>query len=80
MMHDNMLLQGALPELLPGGPAAGRPRVPLRWPIQAQGQGDGGPLGPHVVMRRSCEVLRRGGALADEAVHGKQFTGRENTF
>ena len=82
MVVDNVLLQGALPEFLSAGPSAGLLRVPVWWPTQTNRQGDGGPLGPHVVKRRSCEALRRGGALADEAVavHGKQFTGRENTF
>ena len=80
VIHD-VLLQGALPELLHAGLAAGGLRVPVWWPIQANRQGDGGPLGPHVVKRGSCKVLRRGRALADKAVHGKQFAGGrgENT-
>ena len=32
-VHD-VLLQGALPELLPAGPAAGRLRVPVWWPTR----------------------------------------------
>ena len=31
------------------------------------------PLGPNVVKRGSCKVLRRGRPFADEAVHGKPF-------
>ena len=48
VVHD-VLLQGSFPELLPAGPAAERLRAPVWWATQANRQGDGGPLGPHVV-------------------------------
>ena len=73
---QDVLLQGTFPELLPAGPTA-RPRVPV-WSTQTNRQGDG-PLDPHVVKRGSCKVLRRGGALADEAVHGRHFA-RQKTL
>ena len=47
VVHD-VLLQGAFPELLSAGLAAGRLRVPVWWPTQTNRQGDSGPLGPHV--------------------------------
>ena len=50
VVHD-VLLQGAFPELLSAGAAAARLRVPVWWPTQVNRQRDGGPLGPHVVVR-----------------------------
>ena len=50
VVHD-VLLPGSFPELLSAGPAAGRLRVSVWWPTQANRQGDGGPLAPHVVDR-----------------------------
>ena len=50
VVHD-VVLQGSFPELLSAGLAAGRLRVPVWRPTQANRQGDGGPLGPHVVER-----------------------------
>ena len=46
MAVQDVVLQGAFPELLPAGPTAGRLRVPVWWPTQANRQGDGCPLGP----------------------------------
>ena len=75
-VHD-VLLQGAFPELLSAGPAAGRLRVPVWWPTQTNRQGDGCPLGPHVVD--GLQLLLRGGARRQEALHrqarrrGKHF-------
>ena len=56
VMLKDMLLKSAFPELLSTGPAAGRLRVPVWWPIQTNRQGDGGPLGPHVVARGSIQI------------------------
>ena len=45
---EDVVLQGSFPELLPAG-ASGEP-PPHDWkPTQTNRQGDGGPLGPHVV-------------------------------
>ena len=55
VVHD-VLLKSSFPELLPGGPAAGKLRVPVWWPTQANRQGDGGALGPHVVERGGIQI------------------------
>ena len=52
---ENVLLKSAFPELLSAGPAA-RLRVPVWWPTQTNRQGDGGPLGPHVVARGTIQI------------------------
>ena len=75
---EDVVLQSAFPELLPGGPTARQLRVPVWWPTQTNRLGDGGALGPHVVARGGIQKERRRGALADEAVHGKHFTGEKH--
>ena len=78
VVHD-VLLQGSFPELLPAGPAAGRLRVPVWWPTQANRQGDGGPLGPQVVD--GLQLLLRGGARRQEsASSGGEAAGKTLFF
>ena len=71
---EDVVLKSAFSELLPAGASDGPPPLDW-WPTQTSRQGDGGPLGPHVVERGGIQINRRGSALADEAVHGKHFTG-----
>ena len=42
------------------GGASGRPPPPVWWPTQNHRQGDGGPLGPHVIERGGVQIIRRG--------------------
>ena len=55
VVHD-VLLKSSFPELLPAGSTAGKLRVPVWWPTQANRQGDGGALGPHVVERGGIQI------------------------
>ena len=79
----DVLLESTFPELLPAGPTA-RSRMPVQWPTQTNRQGDGGPLGPHVIERGGSQMNRRGRSLADEALHRvaveKNFAGTEHLF
>ena len=47
---QDVLLQSTFPEMLPAGPTK-RLRVRVWCPTQINRQGNGGPLGPHVVER-----------------------------
>ena len=76
---EDVVLKSAFPELLPAG-ASGGPQPLDWWPTQTNRQGDGGPLGPHLVERGGIQIERRRGALADEAVHGKHFTVERHLF
>ena len=73
---EDVVLKSAFPELLPTGASDGPPPLDW-WPTQTNRQGEGGALGPHVVERGGIQIEGRRGALADEAVHGKHFTGEK---
>ena len=53
---EDVLLKSSFPELLPAGSTAGKLRVPVWWPTQANRQGDGGALDPHVVERGGIQI------------------------
>ena len=75
-VHD-VLLQGAFPELLPAGPAAGLLRVPVWWPTQTNRQ---------AMAARSARKSSTGcsSCCEEEREDSKRFIGRrghgENTF
>ena len=53
---EDVVLKSSFPELLPAGSTARLLRVPVWWPTQANRQGDGGALGPHVVERGGIQI------------------------
>ena len=50
MVVEDVLLKSIFAQLLPAG-ASGGPLPFDWWPTQTNRQGDGGPLGPHVIER-----------------------------
>ena len=56
------LLKSTFPQMLPAG-ASGGPPPPVVWPTQTNRQGEGGPLGPHVVARGGIHFNGRGKTL-----------------
>ena len=57
MVVEDVLLKSTFPVLLTAGASRGPPPLDW-WPTQTNRQGDGGPLGPHVV-ERGVQINRR---------------------
>ena len=83
MVVEDVLLKSTFAELLPAG-ASARPPPLVWWPTETNRQGDGGPLGPHVVEQGGIQINRGGRAPADQALHRqameKHFAGTKYLF
>ena len=55
MVVEDVVVESTFPQLLPAGAFGGPPPLDW-WPIQTNRQGDGGPLGPHVIERGGIQI------------------------
>ena len=73
MVVEDVLLKSTFPELLHAG-ATERFPMPVWWPTQTNRQGNGGPLGPHVI-ERGCQINLLTERCTKEAVE-KHYAGK----